>query len=121
MNEALMKKNAAYIAVPICLGILLISCYVYFNISSTQTTLEGKESDKSKSLCVSSYEKGDGRRLSNPQITEDFSSSGSNRSPYGGVVTGKDSNGVPIDVWCLISKDSHGKLSVESVSFSPTL
>ena len=120
MNEASMKKNASYVGLPILLVVILLLCYVYFDFSSTtRTALEGKESDKAKSLCVSSYEKEDGR-LFNPQITEEFSSSESNKYPYGGVVTGKDSSGVPIDVRCLISKKKHGKLVVESISSSPT-
>lgn len=119
MNEPSMKKNAAYVGLPILLVVILLLCYVYFDFSSTtRTTLEGKESDKAKSLCVSSYEKEDGR-LFNPQITEEFSSSDSRKFPYGGVVTGTNSNGVSIDVWCSISKRKHGKLVVESLSSSP--
>lgn len=119
MNEPSMKKNAAYVGVPILFAVILLSCYIYFASSSTQTTLEGKESDKAESLCVSSYKKENGR-LFNTQITQEFSSSESNKYPYGGVVTGKDSSGVPIDVRCLISKKKHGKLVVESISSSPT-
>ena len=120
MRNASMTKNVAYVIVPVLLVILLLSCYVYFSSTSTKITLEGKESDKVMSLCVSSYEKENGR-LFNPQITKDFSSSNSRKSPYSGMVTGMDSSGVPFDVWCVISQEKHGKFVVKSVSSSPTL